>query len=449
MCFYPKDIVRFLIDCGSRLIPGLFETERCFYGALTREIRDVLKEHKANPNKFDHLGQNMQGLRSLMLHSDFRLTVDGLDEKEPQTKTFDLHRFVLSMRSEWFSNQFETSWDGLSEATIITSQSKIFPSVAIASAILDFIYTSKIDIDEDDAPSVIQSLHILNFIGLSKAIKAESSKKDRELKSIVLHNEKERNRLTNELGAAFTYFSTPTSNHDSSIPSFVLEQKAWHDICLEVIDEESKSHFYACHRALLSQHSSFFHAMISGSFKEAISLRSSQGGATVGIERKRIGKEEIKEGLQSNEQSSSLSLSSSSSSSSSTTIVAILPMVDIRRADLFRIAISFLYTNSLVSDLSLEDTISLMEMSDKLLLMELKRMCAVRMRKDLNSNNAFKFLRLGDIFSIRLLRQASLNYIEQHIKELYDTPAFALALEENPADIAQELRLYVSDKIDQ
>jgi ankyrin repeat/BTB/POZ domain-containing protein 1 len=400
------DIVKFLIDCGSRLIPGLFETERCFYGALTSEIRKILEEHKADPNKFDHLGQNMQGLRSLALHSDFRLTVESTGAKGVNTKTFDLHRFILSMRSPWFASMFETDWKGQGNVMVAVDANTPFRSIAVASAMLDFIYTSQIDIDEDDAHSFAEALRQLEFLGAAKALQTEAEKKDRELRSIVLKLEKERNRLAADIGSAF--HALDLQNMDGGIQNALeqLNARAWHDICLEVQNSSGESNFFACHRALLSQHSAYFHTMINGQFMEAKALRSSDAS------------------------------------------LPLLTLSETKRTDLFCIALRFLYTNRLHENLREADSIELLKLSDRLLLMELKRLCAVRLRKDLNQGNVFELLRLGDTFSIRLLRQASLDFIEQHIKDLYQTEAFQRALEEHSEEIVQELRLYITDKIE-
>jgi len=388
------------------LIPGLYETERCFYGALTTDIREILREHKADPNKFDHLGQNMQGLRDLMLHTDFTLTVSEEGEGARKTKDFHLHRFVLSMRSSWFSERFAGVWKGANEAVIVCSESNIMPSVAVASALLDFLYTSKVDVDEVNASKLADSLETLNFAHMASAIRKELNSKDRELRSIVLKPDNERLRLTQELDVAFSYYhGSPIEITSKSVP-----EEAWHDICLEVEDTEAVSHRYACHRALLCQHSAYFNAMISGHFREASLLRQSQ---------------------QQDQQT-----------------LPVLRLVSISNPRLLRVAIRFLYTNSLKEELDVEDTIQLLLLCDQLLLMELKRLCAVRLRRSIDSSNAFAILRLGDTFGIRLLRQAALDYLERNIAAMHTMKEFEEALEELPLDIVNELKLYVQDKLD-
>lgn len=396
--------MRFLIDCGSRLIPGLFETERCFYGALNSEIKKILQEHKADPNKFDHLGQNLQGLRSLSLHSDFRIILESISEKGVNTKIFDLHRFVLSVRSPWFAERFETDWKEQKEVVIQVEPNTIFPSIAVASATLDFLYTAKIDIDEDDAPALAEVLTKLEYFGVASQLKTEIQNEERELMSIVLKLEKERNRLARDLGSAFHSFSA--ENNSISTELLQVNMRSWSDICLQVKNGDETSECYVAHRALLALHSSYFHAMINGQFRESVLLKSSGTG------------------------------------------IPVLTLDEFDRADLLRVAIRFLYTNRLHDELSVEDSIELLELSDKLLLMELKRLCAVRLRKHIQSSNVFDFLRLGDRFSIRLLRQACLDFIEQNIQELYLTEEFELALKEFSEEIVQELRLYITDKIE-
>ena len=117
------------------------------------------------------------------------------------------------------------------------------------------------------------------------------------------------------------------------------------------------------------------------------------------------------------------------------------------RPDLLRYAVSFLYTNTLYGQLDDENTIALMALSDQLLLMELKRLCAVRLRKSVSQSNVFAYLRLGELYQIRVLRQACLDFAEHNIIDLWHTEAFTQALKELSFETTQELRFYVSERV--
>lgn len=340
-----------------------------------------------------------------MLHTDFTLTVveDAIGEAEAKkTKAFHLHRFVLSARSPWFAEKFETGeWKQLGQAEVQCGDNGIFTSVSQASALFDFLYATKIDVSESDASNLADALETLRFEVVANAIRKELNNKERELHFIVLKPEKERARLTQELGTAYAY----SFGSELDVEPQMGNKNAWHDICLTVVDENDVAHRYACHRALLCQHSAYFNAMITGRFSEANMLRQSQNALPV------------------------------------------IQLDGISNPTLFNIAVHFLYTNALKGELNSEDTIELLLLCDKLMLMELKRLCAVRLRKSLDSTNAFRYLRLGDTFNVSLLRIAALDYIESHIAELHTTKEYADALLDLPLDIVHELKLYVQDKL--
>lgn len=409
------ELVRYFIDCGSRLIPGLYETERCFYGALTDEIRDILREHRADPNKFDHLGQNLEALRTLLSTSDFQLTFEDKRMTPVASKTFPLHRFVLSARSPWFAQRLLNEWKGFSEVVLsVGMEEDLFQSLPVATAMLDFVYTSKADVDETEVEDFVQALKVLGFNdSLGRIMMKEKAKKNRELRRIVVKSEKERDLLTFQLEKCFVAFD---STQYSVLEEYPFNPALWHDLILEVQEINAESdplspapivHRFACHRALLSQHSTYFHALISGSFQEASSLRQSRSSRPV------------------------------------------LRLDEEPRPDLLKVSLRYLYTNELETEFSVEDTISLLQLADRLMLMELKRLCAVRLRKELNQTNVFSFLFLGDSLQVRLLKQAALDFVEHHIHDLHRTEEFQEALEINSEEVVQELRFYVEDRIQQ
>lgn len=47
------EIVEFLLENGARCEANTFDGERCLYGALTDQIRNILKNYKINKTKLD------------------------------------------------------------------------------------------------------------------------------------------------------------------------------------------------------------------------------------------------------------------------------------------------------------------------------------------------------------------------------------------------------------
>uniref|UniRef100_A0A8D2Q1H8 Ankyrin repeat and BTB domain containing 1 n=1 Tax=Zosterops lateralis melanops TaxID=1220523 RepID=A0A8D2Q1H8_ZOSLA len=92
---------------GAKCEANTFDGERCLYGALSDAIRRLLKEYKqitAKCMKRDYYDVFLQRLLEQGYQSDIVFIVHG--------KSFCAHRCILSARSAYFAEMFETKWKG-------------------------------------------------------------------------------------------------------------------------------------------------------------------------------------------------------------------------------------------------------------------------------------------------------------------------------------------------
>ncbi|XP_054072278.1 ankyrin repeat and BTB/POZ domain-containing protein 1 isoform X2 [Rissa tridactyla] len=102
-----EELVRYLLANGAKCEANTFDGERCLYGALSDAIRRLLKEYKqitAKCMKRDYYDVFLQRLLEQGYQSDIVFIVHG--------KSFCAHRCILSARSAYFAEMFETKWKG-------------------------------------------------------------------------------------------------------------------------------------------------------------------------------------------------------------------------------------------------------------------------------------------------------------------------------------------------
>ncbi|MGH0170514.1 UNVERIFIED_CONTAM: hypothetical protein FKN15_075826, partial [Acipenser sinensis] len=104
-----EELVQYLLGNGAKCEANTFDRERCLYGALSDTIRRLLKEYKqitAKGKQRDYYDDFLQRLLEKDNDSDIVFIVHG--------KTFTAHRCILSARSDYFNEMFETKWKGKS-----------------------------------------------------------------------------------------------------------------------------------------------------------------------------------------------------------------------------------------------------------------------------------------------------------------------------------------------
>ncbi|OWO99117.1 hypothetical protein B2J93_1915 [Marssonina coronariae] len=99
------EVVQFLLEAGALCERDTFQGERCLYNALNNRIRNLLLQYDYS-KRTDPLQPFASHITALLTHqtpktSDICLAVGS--------ETWNLHKFILSARSPYFSKKFTTS----------------------------------------------------------------------------------------------------------------------------------------------------------------------------------------------------------------------------------------------------------------------------------------------------------------------------------------------------
>ncbi|KAM4738270.1 ankyrin repeat and BTB/POZ domain-containing protein 1 isoform 2-T2 [Anableps anableps] len=127
-----EELVQYLLASGAKCEANTFDGERCVYGSLNDSIRRLLKDYKCvsvramQRNDFNYF---LHMLLEQGQHSDVKFLVHG--------EMFAAHRCVLSARSEYFTEMFETKWKGKS---LVNLKHPLINPAAFG-AILQYFYT--------------------------------------------------------------------------------------------------------------------------------------------------------------------------------------------------------------------------------------------------------------------------------------------------------------------
>uniref|UniRef100_A0A669C5Z0 Ankyrin repeat and BTB domain containing 1 n=1 Tax=Oreochromis niloticus TaxID=8128 RepID=A0A669C5Z0_ORENI len=127
-----EELVQYLLASGAKCEANTFDGERCMYGSLSDSVRRLLKDYKCvsiRAMQRDDFNYFLHMLLEQGQYSDVKFQVHG--------QTFLAHRCVLSARSEYFTEMFETKWKG---KNLITLKHPLINPAAFG-AILQYFYT--------------------------------------------------------------------------------------------------------------------------------------------------------------------------------------------------------------------------------------------------------------------------------------------------------------------
>ncbi|RUS20677.1 hypothetical protein BC937DRAFT_94650 [Endogone sp. FLAS-F59071] len=129
------EVVKYLLENGAKCDRNTFQGERCLYGALTKQIRDLLLSYKLS-KAIDERQPYLYFLSQLQERPDdyfsditFKVrvplslddllhpgsSIPGLFTPAPLYRDFSVHRCVLATRSTYFAHQLLTQWRDGSE----------------------------------------------------------------------------------------------------------------------------------------------------------------------------------------------------------------------------------------------------------------------------------------------------------------------------------------------
>ncbi|XP_054721945.1 ankyrin repeat and BTB/POZ domain-containing protein 1-like isoform X3 [Uloborus diversus] len=136
LCGHYK-VVHYLLQNGAKCDANTFDGERCLYGALTRKIKNLLRNLKVVTSKImsrDHYSEFLRRAFETAEISDVCFVIQG--------EKINAHSSILAARSEKFLNMLKENWKLRTEGELI-SMDKFYVSYSNFKAFLKYIYTER------------------------------------------------------------------------------------------------------------------------------------------------------------------------------------------------------------------------------------------------------------------------------------------------------------------
>jgi len=124
---------QYLLDVGAICEENTYQGERCFYAALTDDLRRLLKTHKLSSSYRSPFVEHL------------RMTWENRETRYPDVSSlvgvdtiFYCHRVILRTGSEYFRRRFQGKWKDM-------RQIRVNPSVPPRAfqAIIQYLYTGR------------------------------------------------------------------------------------------------------------------------------------------------------------------------------------------------------------------------------------------------------------------------------------------------------------------
>jgi ankyrin repeat/BTB/POZ domain-containing protein 1 len=141
------EVVKFLLENGARCEANTFDGERCLYGALSPEIRHLLRNYKIICSRTIRREYYTEFLRKLVENGEYSDVCFDVHGEE-----FHGHRCVLSARSPYFHDMFLDKWK---DKTLIHIKHELVRPQDF-HAVLDYIYTGQLRTRVESIEDVIR-----------------------------------------------------------------------------------------------------------------------------------------------------------------------------------------------------------------------------------------------------------------------------------------------------
>lgn len=400
-----KDVVEYLLERGAKCEANTFEGERCLYGALNDDIRNLLKSYHVISKRTIRRDLYEEFLRRLLgggsSYSDVTFRVHG--------EEFPAHRCILSARCQYFANMFRNKW--LNKSIIELNHSMMSPSAF--RSLLQYLYTGTMDISLDmieDLLKLAKQCQLFSLIAeiedkLKKTMSWVSTKSGGvRVTNFVLQTTKGDDSLQMDL-AQLAHWALPDELNPWLMCVLPFESdsmpRSYPDICF-IVEE----HKFMCHKLFFCGRSDYFKALLEDHFGEC-SHRDSFPSITIH---------------------------------------------DVT-ADVFVRVLSYIYTDT--CELNGDVISDVLIVADMYLLPGLKRLCASAMISYVEPSNVISVIRTARMFNIPRLESHCAEYISQNISKIISRDDFRdLVVEDahniesreeaDSIDIIDEIRFYVS-----
>ncbi|KAL8620406.1 hypothetical protein ACOMHN_055487 [Nucella lapillus] len=359
-----RQIVQYLLEHGAKCEANTFDGERCVYGALTDEIRNLLRGYKAVSNQLMRRDGFEEFLRKLLesgVHADVEFVVHG--------ERFLAHRCLLSVRCSFFGDLFRSKWQG---RRVIELRHKLIVPWAFQS-ILQYLYTGRMETHLDFVEDCVrlakqcqlETLEALIENSLKKTLDFQTSKVGVRVTTLVVEQPSNSFLLQAEMGQLANAASPPAfcSWVQGELPFDEQLAKVFADVGFVV-----EGHEFLCHKAFFCERSDYFKALMQDHFGEAGSSDS-------------------------------------------------LPVITLKdvTAPVFHRILTYIYQDS--CDLSEETASDVLCAADMYLLPGLKRQCGTAMIRMTALDNVVWMVRLARLFGLPRLESSCAEFIANNIFE--------------------------------
>ncbi|XP_031572856.1 ankyrin repeat and BTB/POZ domain-containing protein 1-like, partial [Actinia tenebrosa] len=403
-----ENLVEFLLAKGARCEPHTFDGERCIYAALTNRIRKLLKEYKAITPDCMRRDSYREFFRRCLQVQDFVdvcFIVHGVK--------IHAHQVILSARSSYFADMFQTKWKGRS---VIRLNHPLVAPWAFQS-ILQYLYTDRLCVEVSRSEECILLAKQCKLIKLKETLESRLSMIEsfglskpgtKAIKVINVEPDSTSEEFQESYSAlveavvplpfrlkqfpsgifcdspveeieVFLPFMENWPYDDVTLPD---DKPPFTDICFVV--EEFR--FYA-HKVFMCGRSDYFKALLHDHFSEAV----------------------LPEGC--------------------------TPEVTLHdvNAEVFATVVAFIYRDS--AEITMETAFNVLCAADLYLLNGLKRICANQISKYLDVDNVISILRTARLFSLESLESNCSSFLACHLDKVIESVELHSLILEDAASI--------------
>ncbi|KAL5014543.1 hypothetical protein ScPMuIL_008813 [Solemya velum] len=258
------DLVKYMLDSGAKCEANTFDGERCLYGALSDEIRHLLRKYKVVSSRTLRRDLYEEFLRRLLergMYEDVIFHIHG--------SVFPAHRCILSARCSVFAELFRKRWKGrkdihLTHPLILTSAFQ---------ALLQYLYTGVMEVKIDNIPDIIRlakHCRLPNLVDLVEDKLGQlkyfmATKPGYHITTLVVEQPIHLRELQFQLGSLADLALPPelcTFVH-GELPFDPEFAPIYADICFSV-----QQHRFLCHKVFFCGRSDYFKALLIDYFGE-------------------------------------------------------------------------------------------------------------------------------------------------------------------------------------
>lgn len=392
-----RSIVQFLLENGAKCEANTFDGERCLYGALTNEIRNLLKSFNVISTKTIRRDLYEEFLRRLLdtgMYADVYFHLNG--------EVIPAHKSILSARCPYFATLFRNRW--LGRQNIKLKHYLIQPS--ILKSIFQYLYTGRLETHTDDIDDCIRLAKQCELYKLieeitekhKKDLSFESSKPGVSVTTLILEPSVNNMDLQYDLGR-LADLALPTELCNFVVGELPFDPEyasIYADICFSV-----EGHKFLCHKAIFCGRSDYFRAQLCDHFGE------------------------------------------SNTGDNSIQVVTLYSIT----ADVFTRVMYYIYQD--FCELTEDTVYDVLCAADLYMLPGLKRQCANCISKYIDDSNVLSILMLSRLYSLPRLEDQCAEFMANNLDKIIELPEFAEIVKKDAKEVKRRQETDSIDIIDE